>query len=470
MKRNKLKSIQYSLKNIDISLLSVFLVTAFVVVYSINLKYWNRKDRIIASDVINYYAYLPASFVYGDVTLDFVNNNKKEFEEIFWPVITAIDKNAIRVTMGMSVMYAPAFLIAHTLVQMTGGEADGFSWPYRLVLIVIGWVYLFFALLMLRKVLLRFYSRVVTGFVILIVVLGTNLFHYTTVEPTMSHAYSFFLFAAFLMLTIKWHETKSFKTAILIGLVSGMIALVRPTNVLLGLVFIFWGVDSWRGLIKKFNLLKSNLISVILILGFALIVWIPQLIYWKTVSGSWFFVGYGNEAAFYFANPQIINNLFSYRKGWLVYTPLMVFAFVGITVLWKQKRGIAVPIVIYTLFNVYLVSSWWSWWYGGGFGMRAYVETYAIYALGFAAFVDWVLKSKLLVKIPILLLVFALVGFSYFQTRQYYWGAIHYVGMTKEAYWHQFLKLKPYGDYYKKLTIPDMDKARKGIYVFEPVE
>jgi len=465
-----LKSLFRSLKAIDISYLSVFLVAVFVIIYSINLKYWSRADRIIASDVINYYAYLPATFVYGDVTLDFVFDEPEKYVEKFWPVITDIDKNAIMVTMGMSVMYAPAFLITHAIVHISGGEADGFSWPYRLALIIIGWVYLFLALMMLRKILLRYYSKLVTAVVLVIVVIGTNLFHYATVEPAMSHAYSFLLFTAFLLLTIKWHETKSYKTAILIGLVSGLIALVRPTNVLLGLVFIFWGVDSWHGLITKLNLLKSNYLSVSLILLFAFIVWVPQLIYWKTVSGSWFFVGYGNDAAFYFTNPQIINNLFSYRKGWLVYTPLMLFAFVGLVLLWKSKRGMALPIVVYSVFNIYLISSWWSWWYGGGFGMRPYVETYAIYALGFGAFVDWIFKRRFFVRIPILIIVLLLIGFSYFQTRQYYWGAIHYVGMNKEAYWHQFLKLKPYGEYYKLITIPDMEKARKGIYVFEPEE
>ncbi|MGE4590028.1 MAG: hypothetical protein AB7E34_10705 [Acidaminococcaceae bacterium] len=422
-----------ALGKLDFSLISIFLVVAFVAIYSINLSYWNRPDRIIASDVINYYAYLPATFVYGDVTLDFVFNNKKEFEEIFWPVITDINKNAIRVTMGMSVMYAPAFLITHAIVHITGGEADGFSWPYRLGLIIIGWVYLFLALMMLRKILLRFYSKLVTALVLVIVVVGTNLFHYATVEPAMSHAYSFLLFTAFLLLTIKWHETKCFKTAILIGLVSGMIALVRPTNVLLGLVFIFWGVDSWRGLITKFNLLKSNLVSVSLILLFAFIVWIPQLVYWKTVSGSWFFVGYEDDAAFYFANPQLINNLFSYRKGWLVYTPLMIFAFVGLVMLWKNRRGMALPIVVYSVFNIYLISSWWSWWYGGGFGMRPYVETYAIYALGFGAFVDWIFKRRFFVKVPALIIILLLVGFSYFQSRQYYWGGYSLCGYDQRS-------------------------------------
>jgi hypothetical protein len=469
--KSNLLSFFTALRKIDFSKWSILFVLAFVIIYAIEFEFYKRQDRIIASDVIHYYAYLPAAVIYKDLSLDFVYEDPGHFSKMFWPVKAPNGKHAFMVTMGMSILYAPAFFLTHAIVSISGGDTSGFSEPYRLGLVIMGWVYLFLALLMLRKVLLRYFSKNATALSLIMVVIGTNLFHYATAETTMSHQYSFFLFSAFLLLTIQWHEKPRLSKAILLGFVGALITLVRPSNVLIGLIFVFWETGSFSGIAEKLRIFRKHYRSVILIVISAIIVWIPQFVYWKVYTGSWFFLGYGdNGASFFFDNPQIINNLFSYRKGWLVYTPLMVFAFVGITVLWKQKRGIAVPIVIYTLFNVYLVSSWWSWWYGGGFGMRAYVETYAIYALGFAAFVDWVLKSKLLVRIPILLLVFALVGFSYFQTRQYYWGAIHYVGMTKEAYWHQFLKLKPYGDYYKKLTIPDMDKARKGIYVFEPVE
>lgn len=467
----RFNDLRRALGKLDISLISIFLVVTFVAIYSISLTHWKRQDRIIASDVIHYYAYLPAIFVYDDITLDFIFEKPEKYNKIFWPVISDIDKNVITVTMGMSLLYSPAFLTTHLLTQLTGGVADGFSAPYRLGLIIIGWVYLFLALLMLRKLLLRYYSKYIVGFVFIIIVLGTNLFYYETAETTMSHGYSFFLFSAFMLLTVKWHERPTIKTAIFLGLVSGLIALVRPTNVLIGIVFVFWGIDSAKTFVDKFKMLKSNYLSLIVILIAAFFVMIPQFFYWKTVTGNWLYNGYGSDSTFYFSNPQIFNNLFSYRKGWLIYTPVMFFAFLGIAILWKKKRGIAIPIIIFSLLNLYIVSSWWSWWYGGGFGMRAYVETYAIYTLGFAAFAEWVFsKGKLFIKLSALALVLLLIGFNYFQIRQYHWGAIHYVGMTKEAYWHQFLVLKPYGDYYKKITIPDMQKAREGIYEFHNFE
>jgi hypothetical protein len=459
------------IKHYDPSKLSVLFLIVFTVFYSLEYIYYKRSDRIIASDVIHYYAYLPATFIYKDLSLDFVYEDPGLFGRIFWPVNTPNGKHAIMVTMGMSILYAPAFLITHSIVSLTGGDTSGFSEPYRLGLVIMGWVYLFLALLLLRKFLLRYYSKYVTALTLLITLLGTNLFHYSTAETTMSHQYSFFLFTTFLLLTIQWHEKPRLSKAILIGIVSALITLVRPSNVLIGFIFVFWGVESFRGIHEKLLFFLKNYTSVLLIFVFAFLVWSPQFLYWKFYTGDWFFLGYAeNGSNFFFSNPQIINNLFSYRKGWLVYTPLMLLAFIGLGILWNKKRGFAIPIIIYSIINIYLVSSWWSWWYGGSFGMRAYVETYAVYALGFAAFIDWAFRRKMYVRIPVLIIVLALVGFSYFQTRQYYYGSIHWIGMNKEAYWHQFLKLKPYGDYYRKLTIPDMEKAREGIYEYKPVE
>jgi hypothetical protein len=43
-------------------------------------------------------------------------------------------------------------------------------------------------------------------------------------------------------------------------------------------------------------------------------------------------------------------------------------------------------------------------------------------------------------------------------------GAIHWIGMTKEAYWNTFLKLHPNEDFWRLLRYPDYQLARKGIY------
>lgn len=451
--------------------ISIFLIIFIVSIYNNSIAYWNRDHRIISDDVLHYYAYLPAAFIYHDIELKFVSENPRDYQRKFWPVRSPIHKNTIMTTMGMSILYSPSFLVTRGLMLMVGDDSDGFSIPYQIGLIINGIVYLFISLLVLKKVLLRYFSPPATTLGLIMVVLGTNLGHYATHEVTMSHLYSFFLFSLFLYLTVLWHEKPKAKLAVFLGMVSGLIVLVRPTNILIGLVFIFWNVSDLNSLKSKAQGFVHQYLHLILIVVFALVMWIPQLLYWKHTTGSWFYYSYGEDSRFFFGNPQIINNLFSYRKGWLIYTPIILLAFTGLFFLWKQKRGMLVPLVFFTILNIYVVSSWWSWWYGGGFGMRAYVETYALYSLGFAAFAQWVLtRRRLWVKLPMIILIVAFVSLNLFQTRQYYFGGIHYVGMTQEAYWYQFLKLRPYGNFYNLLTFPDMEKARQGIYEYHPIK
>ena len=68
-----------------------FLVLFIIIVWSVfNLKRWEKTEsvgKIITSDVVSYYAYLPATFVFGDIKLDFLDNpdvNNKD-KRLFWP-------------------------------------------------------------------------------------------------------------------------------------------------------------------------------------------------------------------------------------------------------------------------------------------------------------------------------------------------------------------------------------------------
>lgn len=48
----------------------IVLILFFIHVYTVfNLKHWKKENRVIVSDVVDYYGYLPATFIYGDVTL-----------------------------------------------------------------------------------------------------------------------------------------------------------------------------------------------------------------------------------------------------------------------------------------------------------------------------------------------------------------------------------------------------------------
>jgi hypothetical protein len=249
-------------------------------------------------------------------------------------------------------------------------------------------------------------------------------------------------------------------------LLAGLIVLVRPTNIMVLLLFMFWNVKNFDEMKARFQLfLKNWKLIVVMIVAFVL-VWIPQLLYWKMQTGQYFYYSYPDDQGFFFGNPQIIGTLFSWRKGWLLYTPVMIFAMIGIWFLWENYRAFFLPVTIFTVFAIYVTSSWWDWWYGGSFGLRAYIDFYGIFAVPMAAFLSWVLQQKKYARV-LLLSVFMLVALrSTFHHVQYHYNAIHWFGMTREAYFDSFWRIRPSERFPDLIKEPDYQLARKGIYKY----
>ncbi len=454
-------------------LLFIFITLIYV---NFNIKRW-KEANVIDWDVTSYYGYLPAFFIHHDLKLDFTIGKEDDYKNKhqFWPEIAPNGGKVIKTTMGLAFLYTPFFLVAHTMATLKGYETDGFSEPYEKYIHLSALFYLFLGLIFFRKILLRYFSEVIAFMVLLMITMGTNLFYFTTTEAALSHAYSFSLFAIFIYLCIRWHDEQKFFWTIFIGLVGGLMVLIRPVNLLIFVFPFLYEVKSFSELKAKFlffirqwkHLLVIGLISFLVIL--------PQLLYWKYVTGSFFFNSYVGER-FYFGNPHILEGLFSYRKGWLLYTPMMIFAFIGMIWIYKRHRDFFWPVLVFWSINMYVLFCWWAWWYGGGFGMRPMIDSYALLALPIAAFFQflWEIKRKILFWI-FSCLAFGFIYLNLFQVMQYRYGTIHWDSMSKEAYWKsfgiiQFKDEKLKNEWIQSLKAPDYDAAREGRdeYDFNP--
>jgi hypothetical protein len=204
---------------------------------------------------------------------------------------------------------------------------------------------------------------------------------------------------------------------------------------------------------------------VLLMVLMSIVVWLPQMIYWKYVTGQYLFFSYGEKGKFFFDQPQVLNVLLSYRKGWLIYTPVMILAVSGFFFLWKANRKLFWPVLLYFLVNLYVVSSWGLWWYGGSFGMRALIDAYGVYSLALAAFSAWIFNHRSRIfQLAYFVVLAVFVYHNIFEIRQYHSGAIHYVSMTKEAYWDSFGRLNPSQRFIHLLVFPDYKLAETGVY------
>lgn len=446
-------------------ILTILVVLMALVFMLINSGMQRGKlGTIIQHDAAEYYQYLPAIFIYHDLEFGFLKNDFEKFKNkiIFLPGPKR--KPVIKMGMGLAVMNSPFFLGGHLWALVTGAPADGYSAPYETAIWLAAVFYMALGIWFLGRFLLRYVCLATTLLIVLLTVLATNLFNYTTNQPGMSHAASFAMIAVFVWLTDQWNRQLSWKNSVWLSVIFGLIVLIRPTNAIVVLLPVLWKVQSMSSLREKLDKIISNYPKILLMIIISFLLFLPQMLYWKHVTGSFLFSPYSlkNEGLF-LTNPQILNQLFSFRNGWLVYTPVMIFSLIGLITLFKKRKEMFWPIATFTVVNIYLLSSWWCWWFVG-FGNRAYIDSYAIAAIPLAFVVESVMQKKIVFRYLTIGLGLLFILINQFQTRQYIHGIIHYNSMSREAYFAAFLNNPTNSQYWDLLVHPNNSEAIKGRY------
>ncbi|MNY08438.1 hypothetical protein D3C86_1412940 [compost metagenome] len=138
-------------------------------------------------------------------------------------------------------------------------------------------------------------------------------------------------------------------------------------------------------------------------------------------------------------DPHVLDFLFSYKKGWLLYSPVFLLLIPGFIQLYKQRRAIFWSIFTSLIFCVWIFASWECWWFAASFGSRAMVDLYPLLALPLGFAVVFLAKRKWTLGLlsGFLVLIFVL---SIVQSTQFTIGYLHTDRMTKAHYWYIFGK------------------------------
>jgi len=371
------------------SFLLVLLLFSIIVI----LRFYHPVRNVISWDVFGYYLYLPALFIYGDpglrdpawvhALIEQYNNTATFYQVIAGPEGGMI----IKYSCGMAVMYSPFFFAAHLLAPSLGYAADGLSDPYQLALVFGGLLYTLAGMLLLRRLLLEFFGDRLTALVILLVVAGTNYLQMAYAGGLLTHNVLFGLYALAFLLTVQWYRTFRPVVAAWLGLSIGMITLIRPTDMLVLLIPLLYGIHRQTELKQRLRLLIKNHRSLLAFIICIILAGLPQILYWKSQTGSFIFYSYVNPGeGFDFLSPHTLKFLFSFRKGWLIYTPLMLFALAGLMMMYRSKHKAFLSLGIFLALYLYVVSSWTCWYYAGSFSQRPMVQVYPFLAIpmGFA--------------------------------------------------------------------------------------
>lgn len=425
----------------------IALIACFALLFLAGNFYYPRwqKEKTEATlswDVAGYYLYLPAVIIYGDpAQLEFMDNIIEEYypaPEMNQAFRHESGNYIMKYSSGLAISYLPGFMIAHLYAHFSKYPADGFSKPYQFGISQWSLLIALMGLWILRRFLLYYFEDVSVAVTLVAIVFGTNYLSYASTNGAMTHNYLFTIYAFLLLTTMRFYKKPTSKGAIAIGLLSGLATLIRPTEMISVLIPLLWGLQFplRHFLNEKFSFFKQHFRKIILAVICFIMVGSIQLLYWKIMSGDWLVYSYEDQG-FNWLKPRFWKGLFSYRAGWLMYSPIMIFALIGFYFL-RKKLELFSWTLLFTAIFMYITFSWENWWYGGSLGQRALVQYYPIFAMPFAALVSWV-KMKKWRKTIFYLLAFVFTLHSIWWFHQSHKGGLFVPWQMNKAYYKAIL-------------------------------
>jgi len=401
--------------------------------------------KVTTWDALGYYIYLPSAFIYDDATqLKWFPEIDKKYQVSGGWVYQAniykkTNKYVFKYLGGVAIMEMPLFLIGHAIAKASNYEADGFSPPYQYSLAFGILLYCLLSVFLLRKILLRFFSDKTTAYTLLLVMLATNIIQYVAIDNAQSHGPIFPLYVLILYFTVKWHEKPKIIWACLIGYIIGLAAICRPTEAVMLFIPLLWGAQTKESAKEKWNLVKLHKKHIAFTLFFLFLGVLPQLIYWQIATG--FFL-YDVGSKWSFLNP-FFSVLFGFESGWFIYTPITIFFIVGM--FYMSPPGKPYPfkkaILWFCLLNIYIIISWFDGNPDPTYSCRRLSQSYPLFALPLAAFIEHINLKKW--RILFYLLGLYLIGVNLFQIGQYDKTILHYTDMNRQYYERIYLNPSP---------------------------
>jgi hypothetical protein len=401
-----------------------------------------RADgQIVGSDGTYYYVYVRSLVI--DRDLSFAN------EYAYYrlpaaaaaPTPTGLAPN--KYAIGPAILWMPFFLAAHLVALIAGAlglgvAADGYGYLYQSAIsigsIVYGTLGFWLAYLCSRRVC----GEVAAAAAVALLWLASNAFYYMVFEPSMSHMVSLFSVALLLtvwFLHIRAADTPSLRAAAALGVAGGLVLLVRlqdgPFLLLPYSTFVVRLIQSLRGDSRR----AWGWLSRGAVVGAAtFVVFIPQLLVWRTLFGTWTVSPYWNDhnPPFYWLQPQIAGVLGSTFHGLFSWHPVFLFALVGLLLGVRRDRPLVLGSLLLLAIQVYIVAAWWSWWQGDSFGGRMFLNAIWIWVLGLALLLER-LRARRLLR-PALVIGVVLVGWNALSLVQYRLG---FVPMGRPLTWEQ---------------------------------
>ncbi|NLX27741.1 MAG: hypothetical protein GXY59_02090 [Bacteroidales bacterium] len=341
-------------------------------------KHPSLEKLVVGSDMEGYYQYLPWFFLH----------DWQDFKQLPWAKPYGEGTTLSVFTCGTALLQAPFFLVAHGLTLVADEKANGYGRFYFFSVFLAGLFYATLGMVFLGRGLRRWFDDKTSLMTVLLIFYGTNLFYYTIMMPGMSHVYSFAMVAALIPAIPRFYEKPGVGSALGVALPLSVAILIRPTTAIIALFVLLFEVTSRDQLHVRARFLLRNYRLLLMMGGVAVLMWLPQMVYWHFVTGKWIVWSYQSEGFPFWKNPRLLTVLFGKRGGWFTYTPLMLAA-TGTLFYMAWRRILTAPAVLVTMLLIlYAVSSWWAPTFSASAGYRALIEFLPLMAIPLAFLVS----------------------------------------------------------------------------------
>jgi hypothetical protein len=348
----------------------------------------------LQSDGFYYFAYLRSLAFDRDV--NFLNDYRMlgltDKPYLFEPTNTGHAPSAW--TIGPAIAWAPFFAAGHAAASALHARGlpvstDGTSYPYRQAVAIAG---LFYALLggwLAYRFTRQYLTARTAAAATVLTIAGSFMLWYALAEPTMTHAPSMAVIAGFAW---AWSATRGRRTLVqwvALGALAGLAGLIRWQNVLFALLpaaealALLWQAHQHRDRAQ----LQRTLAGGAAFAAAATIVFVPQMLAWKAIYGSYLAVSPLGPQIHWF-QPQLADILFSSRNGLLAMSPILYVALIGLIVFARRQPAVGVPMLIGIAAMTYFNACIHDWWGSASYGGRRFDGAVPLLVPGAAVALD----------------------------------------------------------------------------------
>jgi len=334
-----------------------------------------KVQSILWGDSRYYYAFTRSIVVDHDLNFDneaFLPNLGFPNPPLFSPATNRITN---KFSPGAPLLWVPGFVLGEGLSLIQGyffpqSELAGYGWltvwtvGVSATAFSVGGLYLFFLVLKQKfGVELSLFSSAV-------LLLTTQLFFYTAIDPLNSHSASFFISGLLFFLSSKWifGQPKSTWVQVgIIGLTAGWLALIRNQDIIFCIPI---GVSM---LLKE----KKSVENLIKLGLFGIATFAPLLIQF-----SFTYYLYGQYSSGYllggeqlqWLNPDFGRVLLSSGNGFFFFAPIVFLFIWGLLKAARRGDRIAQVGTCAFLLATYVIASWGPEMLGGPYGSRMFTS------------------------------------------------------------------------------------------------